>query len=134
MDRKESIVQGKTFAFGVRTVNLYKWLVDTKVPYKIAEQLLRSGTSIGANVEEAAGGYSRKDFTAKMGIAYKEARETRYWLRLLQATNYLNERMATSMLSDCEELIKILSSILLTTQENTNIVREDDPEYLTLNS
>ncbi|MGV3559041.1 four helix bundle protein [Larkinella arboricola] len=134
MERKESIIQGKTFAFGVRTVNLYKWLVDNQVPYKIAEQLLRSGTSIGANVEEATGGYSRKDFSAKIGIAYKEARETRYWLRLLQATDYLNERMATSMLNDCEELIKILSSILLTTQENAGMVREEDPDYLTLNS
>jgi four helix bundle protein len=69
-----------------------------------------------------------------MSIAYKEARETRYWLRLLQATDYLNERMATSMLSDCEELIKILGSILLTAQENTGFVREEEPEYLTLNS
>ncbi|WP_460673450.1 four helix bundle protein [Larkinella ripae] len=127
-------MQGKAFAFGVRTVNLYKWLIDTKVPYKIAEQLLRSGSSIGANVEEAAGGYSRKDFAAKMGIASKEARETRYWLRLLQATNYLNERLATSMLDDCEALLKILSSILLTAQENSGLVREDDPGYLTLNS
>ncbi|GAB3331845.1 four helix bundle protein [Larkinella ripae] len=118
----------------MRTVNLYKWLIDTKVPYKIAEQLLRSGSSIGANVEEAAGGYSRKDFAAKMGIASKEARETRYWLRLLQATNYLNERLATSMLDDCEALLKILSSILLTAQENSGLVREDDPGYLTLNS
>ncbi|RAJ95900.1 four helix bundle protein [Larkinella arboricola] len=134
MERKESIIQGKTFAFGVRTVNLYKWLVDNQVPYKIAEQLLRSGTSIGANVEEATGGYSRKDFSAKIGIAYKEARETRYWLRLLQATDYLNERMATSMLNDCEELIKILSSILLTTQENAGMVREENPDYSILNS
>ena len=134
MERKESIIQGKSFSFGVRTVNLYKWLIDNKVPYKVSEQLLKSGTSIGANVEEATGGYSRKDFTAKMSIAYKEARETRYWLRLLQATGYLNERMATSMLSDCEELIKILSSILLTAQENTGLVREDEPEYLTHNS
>lgn len=134
MERKESIIQGKSFSFGVRTVNLYKWLIDNKVPYKISEQLLKSGTSIGANVEEATGGYSRKDFTAKMSIAYKEARETRYWLRLLQATDYLNERMATSMLSDCEELIKILGSILLTAQENTGFVREEEPEYLTLNS
>jgi four helix bundle protein len=134
MERKESIIQGKSFSFGVRTINLYKWLIDNKVPYKVSEQLLKSGTSIGANVEEATGGYSRKDFTAKMSIAYKEARETRYWLRLLQATGYLNERMATSMLSDCEELIKILSSILLTAQENTGLVREDEPEYLTHNS
>jgi four helix bundle protein len=64
MERKESIIQGKSFSFGVRTVNLYKWLIDNKVPYKISEQLLKSGTSIGANVEEATGGYSRKDFTA----------------------------------------------------------------------
>ncbi|WP_265991775.1 four helix bundle protein [Larkinella insperata] len=74
---KESVVQKKAFAFAVRTVNLYKGLVENKVPVKMAEQLLKSGTSIGANLEEATGGYSRKEFAAKVVISYKEARETR---------------------------------------------------------
>lgn len=116
-DSKESVVQTKAFAFAVRTVNLYKWLVENKVPVKMAEQLLKSGTSIGANLEEATGGYSRKEFAAKVGISYKEARETRYWLRLLRATNYLTEQMATSMLNDCEELIRILAAIQISAQK-----------------
>ncbi|WP_266364366.1 four helix bundle protein [Tellurirhabdus rosea] len=117
MEQKESIIQSKAFAFAIRVVNLHKWLMQQQVPYKLAEQLLKSGTSIGANLEEATGGFSRKEFAAKIGISYKEARETRFWLRLLQATNYLDERMASSMLSDCEELIKILAAIQLTTQK-----------------
>lgn len=116
-DPKPSIVQTKAFAFAVRVVNLYKWLIQNKVPYKIAEQLLKSGTSIGANLEEATGGYSRKEFASKIGISYKEARETRYWLRLLRSTDYLTDQMSTSMLSDCEELIRILAVILISSQK-----------------
>ncbi|GAA4415190.1 four helix bundle protein [Nibrella viscosa] len=130
MERK-SVIQEKSFAFSIRIVNLFKWLIENRAPYKLAEQLLKSGTSIGANVEEATGGFSRKDFTAKMSIAYKEARASCYWLRLLQSTNYLDERMANSLLNDCEELVRILSSILLTTQGSPPIAREDDPYYLT---
>lgn len=114
---KESVVQTKAFAFAIRIVNLYKWLIENKVPIKIADQLLKSGTSIGANLEEATGGYSRREFAAKVGISYKEARETRYWLRLLHATHYLNDQMANSMLHDCEELIRILAAIQISAQK-----------------
>jgi len=83
-------------------------------------------------VEGATGAYSRNDFAAKLSIAYKEARETRYWLRL--ATGYLTDKMADSMLNDCEELVKILSSILKTTSENSYVAKEDEADYLTHNS
>ncbi len=117
---KESIIQQKSFAFAIRIVNLSNWLVDTRKAYKLADQILRSGTSIGANVEEAEGGFTKKDFNAKIGIAYKESRETRYWLKLLFATGYLDEKLYTSLLNDCIELIKILASIQKTTKRNLN--------------
>jgi len=83
-------------------------------------QLLRSGTSIGANVEEALGGQSDKDFAAKFYIAYKEARETHYWLRLLKDTGYITEKEALSVVKDCEELLKIIGAILNTLKSKKN--------------
>ncbi len=117
---KESIIQAKSFAFAIRIVNLSNWLVDSRKAYKLADQILRSGTSIGANVEEAEGGFTKKDFNAKIGIAYKEARETRYWLKLLFATGYLEEKLYISLLNDCVEIIRILASIQKTTKRNLN--------------
>jgi len=105
-------VREKSFAFAVRIVRLYKHLVDEKKEYVLFKQLLKSGTSIGANVEEGIGGISRKDFRAKLSIAYKEARETKYWLRLLYATDYIDENAFNSMIKDCEELLKILYVIV----------------------
>jgi len=118
MEQRENIVQVKSFALAVRIMKLHKWLIEHKVPYKVAEQLLKSGTSVGANIEEAIGGFTKKEFSMKIGIAYKEARETRYWLKLLQASDYLPEKMALSFLEDCDELVKLLSSIQKTTLEN----------------
>ena len=115
---KESIILVKSFDYGVRIFNLYKWLIEKHRIYSVADQILRSGTSIGANVEEATGGFSKKEFAAKIGIAYKEARETRYWLRILNAGGCLEEKLFNSLLFDCEELIKILSSIQMTTRRN----------------
>ena len=86
---KENVVLDKSFAFAVRTVNAYKFLVEEKREFIMSKQFLRSGTSIGANAEEAVGGQSAPDFISKMNIAYKEARETKYWIRLLQATGIL---------------------------------------------
>ncbi len=86
----------KSFAFAVRAVNAYKFLVEEKREFIMSKQLLRSGTSIGANAEEAIGGQSGPDFLSKMSIAYKEARETKYWIRLLQATGYLDVAQASS--------------------------------------
>jgi four helix bundle protein len=82
----------------------------------LSKQLLRSGTSIGANIEEAVGGVSKKEFIVKMAIAYKEARETKYWLRLLQATDYLTNEQFTPIVENCDELLKILYSIINTSR------------------
>ena len=108
MMKKENVIQVKTYAFAVRVVRLYQYLVKSKSEYVLSKQLLRSGTSIGANVEEAIGGQSDKDFFAKMTIAYKEARETHYWLRLLTDTSYLSNEESESLLSDIEEILKII--------------------------
>jgi four helix bundle protein len=87
--KKDNIIQQKSFAFAIRVVNLYKFLTNEKKEFVLSKQLLRSGTSIGANVEESIGGQSEKDFLSKLSIAYKEARKTMYWLKLLLATDYL---------------------------------------------
>ena len=117
---KENIIQRKSFAFAIRIINVFKYLQSEKKEYALSNQLIRSGTSIGANVEEAIGGQSKKDFISKISISYKEARETKYWLRLLKATNYLEEKEATSLLLDTEELCKILSSILLSSKNSNS--------------
>lgn len=109
---RENIVQDKSFKFSLRIVNLYRYLSENKKEVILSKQLLRSGTSIGSNIEEAIGGQSKKDFVSKFSIAYKESRETLYWIKLLKAGNYLNENQSTSMINDCEELIKIITKIL----------------------
>ena len=112
--KQDNIVQQKSFTFAIRIVNLYKFLNSEKKEFILSKQLLRSGTSIGANVEESIGGQSEKDFLSKISIAYKEARETIYWLKLLQATDYLAEEQAQSLLFDAEELCKIIGKIQIT--------------------
>ena len=115
-ERKENPALEKSYTFALRIVKLYRHLCEEKKEFVLSKQVLRSGTSIGANVEEACGGQSDKDFTAKIGIAYKEARETHYWLRLLRDSEYLQNNLSESVLSDCGELIKILGSIQKTMQ------------------
>lgn len=117
---KENIIQQKSFAFAIRIVNAYKYLQSDKKEFVLSKQLLRCGTSIGANMEEAIGGQSKKDFIAKTSIAYKEARETKYWVNLLKATQYLEEKEADSIMNDAEELCKILSSILISSKQNNS--------------
>ena len=114
-----STVLFKSFLFAQRIVKLYKHLLAQGQPRALADQLLRSGTSIGANLEEATGGFSRRDFAAKCGIAYKEARETHYWLRLLRETDCLDARLADSLLAEAEEIRKMLSAIVRSTRENS---------------
>lgn len=111
-----NIIQLKSFAFAIRIVNVYKHLMADEKEFILSKQLLRSGTSIGANVEEAIGGSSEKDFLNKLNISYKEARESIYWLRLLNATNYLEEMEFESLHHDAEELCKILGKIIVTTK------------------
>lgn len=114
----ESIIQRKSYNFSIRIVKLYRYLIKEHKEYLLAKQVLRSGTSIGANVEEASGGQSKRDFLSKLSIAYKEARETRYWLKILRDTGYLNLEMFISIFNDCEELLKILSKIQTTLKNN----------------
>ncbi|MCK5211745.1 four helix bundle protein [Candidatus Parcubacteria bacterium] len=117
---KENIIQDKSFDFAVRIVNLYKYLAYIKKEYVLSKQVLRCGTSIGANIEEALGGQSKKDFIAKLSISYKEARETRYWLRLLCKTNFIDSNSYSSIINDCDELCRIISKILITLKANNN--------------
>ncbi|MCT7512606.1 four helix bundle protein [Aliarcobacter cryaerophilus] len=115
------IVLDKSFDFAVRVVNLYKYLFNDKKEFTLSKQLLRSGTSIGANINEAQAGQSKADFISKMSIASKEARETKYWIELLIKTDYLNikEDYVKSLLNEIDELIKIITSIVKTSKENS---------------
>ncbi|MBR2639781.1 MAG: four helix bundle protein [Oscillospiraceae bacterium] len=112
----ESITERKSFDFAVRIVKLYDFLKNRKKEFIISKQLLRSGTSIGANVSEAEQAQSRADFISKLSIALKEAHETKYWLRLLSETGFLDRKQSDSILSDCSEIEKILVSILNTSK------------------
>jgi len=112
--KQDNIIQEKSFAFAVRIVKLYKYLCEEKKEFVLSKQVLRSGTSIGANIEEGIGGQSEKDFYSKISIAYKEARETIYWLKLLLAVNYLEKEKAESIISDAEEICKIIGKIQIT--------------------
>lgn len=116
----ENIVLDKTLSFAVRIVNLYKHLCEVKKEYVLSKQLLKSGTSIGANINEAQAGQSKADFISKMSIASKEARETKYWIDLLIKTDYLNENEmhVRSLVNDIEEIIKLLTSIVKSSQGN----------------
>ncbi|MDR0868048.1 MAG: four helix bundle protein [Planctomycetota bacterium] len=116
--KSENVIQEKSFAFAIRVVRLHKYLREEKREFVLSKQLLRSGTSIGANVEESIGGQTDRDFFTKIAVAYKEARETRYWLRLLQATDYLSPVQAESMLADADEICRILAQIQITLQES----------------
>ncbi|MBZ0263777.1 four helix bundle protein [bacterium] len=115
-DKKINIVQEKSYAFALRMIKLHKYLIENK-QYEVAKQVVRSGTSIGANIEEALGGHSERDFYYKMSISHKEARETRYWIRLLRDSEILKPNEAKSLLVDIEELVKLLSSITLSLKQ-----------------
>jgi len=115
---KENIVKNKSFAFAVRIVKLYQFLVDSKKEFVLSKQLLRSGTSVGAMVREAEHAESKPDFIHKMAIAQKEINETIYWLELLAETNFLTKDQFDSMNSDAEELIRLVTRILKSTKSN----------------
>jgi len=111
---EENIILTKTYDFALRIIKLNKFLNKEKKEYTLSKQILRSGTSIGANAEEASGSISKKEFRAKLFISYKEARETHYWLRLLRDSGYINNDLAESLLEDIDEILKILGAILKT--------------------
>ena len=108
----DNIVEEKSFRFAVRIVNLYKYLSSDKKEYVLSKQLLRSGTSIGANIAEAQQAQSRADFLTKLNIALKETSESKYWIRLLKETDFLSTEEAASIYADCCELEKLLVTII----------------------
>ena len=115
--KADNIILSKSKAFAVRIVRLYQYLCNDKKEFVLSKQLLRSGTSIGANVKEAVRGQSKPDFISKMSIALKEASETEYWLELLHETDFLDETQFQSIYTDNQELLKILTSIIKSSKE-----------------
>ena len=113
----DATVEEKSFRFAIRIVNIYRFLRRDKKEFVLSKQLMRSGTSIGANVAESQQAQSRADFIAKLNIALKEAAETNYWLRLLHATDYLTEAEFHSIHHDCKELERMLTAIIKTTRK-----------------
>ena len=117
---RDNLVQQKSYAFALRIIKLYSYLTENKKEYVLSKQVLRSGTSIGANVEEAIGAQSKTDFISKLSIAYKEARETSYWIRLLKDSNYLIDKEFDSIMADIEELLRIITKIQKTSKSNSS--------------
>ena len=116
-ERMDNIIENRSFEYAVRIIRLYQYLTNEKKEYVLSKQILRCGTSIGANVAEAQKGQSRADFNAKMNIALKEANETHYWLRLLHRTDYINDKEFASMESEIREIISILAAICKATNK-----------------
>ena len=114
----DNVIVNKSFKFAIRIVKLYKYLCDEKKEYVLSKQLLRSGTSIGANINEAQEAQSKNDFISKLSISLKEARESKYWIELLKETDYLTIKEADSLLDNLTEILKLLTSIIKTTRTN----------------
>ncbi len=112
--KENNILKEKSYQFAIRIVKLYQFLKEEKKEFTLSKQILRSGTSVGANIEEAIGAQSQKDFYMKLNISYKEARETHYWLRILHDTNYIDDKQFQSIINDCDELLKITGTIIKT--------------------
>lgn len=115
--KKDNVIYDKAFDFAVRIIKVYQYLCEEKKEFVLSRQLLKSGTSIGANVKEGLAAQSKNDFIAKLYIASKEAHESEYWLELLIKTNYLDEKEGKILLSELKQISKILSSIILTTKQ-----------------
>lgn len=121
LPKKENVIQDKTAAYAIRIIRLYQYLTDVKHEQTISKQILRSGTSIGANTAESRNVQSKADFISKLNIALKEADETAFWLKTLYGGNYITERQLQSMLADNAEIIRILVKIIKTSKENMGI-------------
>ena len=115
---KKNLIKEKSFDFAVRVVNLYKYLCSEKKEFVLSKQLLRSGTSVGANVRESEHAVSKNDFINKLAIAQKEINETIYWLEILNATDYLNQKEFEDINDDAVEIIKLLTKIIKNTKQN----------------
>ena len=109
--KTNNAIQEKSYVFAIKVINIYKQLKNEKREFILSKQLLRSGTSIGANIEEAIGAQTKKDFFSKITISYKEARETHYWIRLLSDTAYIEISDRDILLNDIEEILRIIGSI-----------------------
>ena len=120
MNEKDNVIKIKSFQFALKIVSLFKILSGERKEYVMSKQLLRSGTSVGANVREAINVQSPADFIHKMAIAQKECDETLYWLELLKETNYVNKTEFTSMHNDATEVLKIIRSIILTSKKKNS--------------
>ncbi|MDR2268568.1 MAG: four helix bundle protein [Rickettsiales bacterium] len=130
----DSVIAKKSFLFAVRVTNLYKYLLK-KGERVLSRQVLRSGTSIGANANEAISAQSNKDFIAKLSVSLKEARETLYWPKLLKLTDFLTEQSSKTIIDECDEIIAILVSILKTSKKNAAAKKlTHNSELVTLNS
>ena len=125
--KEDNQVLQKSKAFAVRIIRLSQHLTEEKKEKVLSRQVLRSGTSIGANVKEAVRGQSTADFLSKMQIALKEASEPEYWLELLAETDYLSEKASDSVLKDCRELIRLITAIVRTTKENNQLTLYEEP-------
>jgi four helix bundle protein len=115
---KENILSEKSYKFALRTIKFCKFMNAEHKEFVLSKQVLRSGTSIGANIEESIHAQSKPDFIHKLSIAQKEASETNYWLRLLRDSDYINEKLAGSMINDCEEVQKLLTPSIKTAKSN----------------
>lgn len=114
---KDNIILTKSYAFALDIIKMHRHLTNDKKEFVLSKQVLRSGTSIGANAEEATAAISKKEFIMKLQISYKEARETRYWLRLLRDSEILEKSTATDLIEKCEEIIRIINAILQSSKE-----------------
>jgi four helix bundle protein len=114
---KGNVIQDKSYLFALKIIKTFRYLSQEKREFVLSKQLLRSGTSIGANVEEAIGGQSKRDFLSKISISYKEARETHYWIRLLSDSEYLDKEVSKDLIIDLDEILRIIGSIQKTTRE-----------------
>ena len=111
---RQNLIKEKSFQFSINIINVYKFLVHDKKEYVLSKQLLRSGTSIGANVSEATVSQSKRDFIYKLNISFKEVAETIYWIELLQISNYIDEEQGLDLKNKCLELKRILTAIIKT--------------------
>ena len=117
---KFNTIEVKSYDFAIRIVNLHKYLNRQKEMHSLSNQMLRSGTAIGALIQEAVHAQSKADFLNKMNVSLKEANETMYWIRLLHSTHYLKDNEFASIHKDCEEIVKLLASIVKTTKASLN--------------
>ena len=115
--KTDNLIVDKSKMFAIRVIRLYQHLSSEKKEFVLSKQILRSGTSIGANVREATRAQSKADFISKMQIALKEASETEYWIELLQETDYISEKAGASLIADCKELLKMITAIIRTARE-----------------